>query len=184
MTTPAELARANAITFEAKKDALQQRQSGDWKVSFTVQGSDMDERLTRAPMGARFVAVLVQIDDAEMPITQTTKENKKDLNSEASTAAAPSLTACRASGKASARQWRDIQPAQQAGIRCSDPIFVTYLKERYPEDWRALEGDAAELVRYLCGVNSRAKIGIIPSARQIWSEIDDAFIAWKVIENA
>ncbi len=51
--TPAEQARNQAITLEAKKDALSQRQSGDWKVSFTVQGVDMDARLTSAPMGTR-----------------------------------------------------------------------------------------------------------------------------------
>jgi len=66
--TPADHARNNAISLEAKKDALSQRQSGDWRVSFTVQGIDMDTRLTQAPMGTRYAVVLVEIGDDEQPV--------------------------------------------------------------------------------------------------------------------
>jgi hypothetical protein len=164
--TPADQARENAITFECKKDALQQRQSGDWKISFTVQGTDMDERLTKAAMGTRFVAVLVEVGDDELPVSQPAKLAPDNENS------------------APKRQWREMQPAQQAGIRCSEPVFHAFLKEKYPEDWRALEGNPVELVRYICGVNSRAQINTVQSARGIWRDLDDQFIAWKALENA
>src|SRR6185312_3773933 len=36
------------------------------------------------------------------------------------------------------REWRDLQPAAQAGIRCEDPIFQAFLKEEYPDDFGAL----------------------------------------------
>jgi hypothetical protein len=37
------------------------------------------------------------------------------------------------------RDWRDLQPAQQAGIRCGDAAFVAFLKESRPDDWRESE---------------------------------------------
>jgi hypothetical protein len=167
--TPAEQARESAITFECKKDALQQRQSGDWKISFTVQAVDMDERITRAPMGTRFVAVLVEIDDAELPVMRTDKDTNLVPDNPADK---------------KKRDWRDLQPAQQAGIRCAEPAFVTFLKETYPEDFRALEGDAAELVRYLCGVGSRSKLNTFQAARAIWHQLDEQYQAWKILERA
>jgi len=47
------------------------------------------------------------------------------------------------------RDWRDMQPAQQAGIRCAEPIFVAFLKETYPDEWRDLEEDSADVVRFI-----------------------------------
>ena len=42
----AQAARRNAISLEVKKDGLQQRQSGDWMLRFTVAAVDMDRRIT------------------------------------------------------------------------------------------------------------------------------------------
>ena len=63
----AERALVNAIPLEIKKDAMRQTQSGDWKITFTVQAADMDQRLTSAAMGTRFQAALVEIGDDEQP---------------------------------------------------------------------------------------------------------------------
>ena len=82
------------------------------------------------------------------------------------------------------REWRDLQPAAQAGIRCEDPIFQAFLKEEYPDDFGALEGDAAQLIRLLCGVNSRVELGTRHAARVLWHSIDEQFLAWKARENA
>ena len=165
--TPADMARDNAISFECKKDALQQRQSGDWKISFTVQGADMDERLTKAAMGTRFVAVLVEVGDNELPVAHSTKLAPEGDNS-----------------SGNKRRWRDLLPAQQAAMRCAEPVFVAFLKERFPEDLRASKNDAADLVRRICGVGSRSEINTTPSAKALWTELDDSFIAWKSLENA
>jgi hypothetical protein len=169
MNTIADMAVQNSITFEAKKDSLRQVQSGDWKISFTVQGADMDERLTKAAMGTRFVAVLVGIDDSELPVTHAARE--------------ANLVPGNPADKPK-REWRDMQPAQQAGIRCAEPVFVTFLKENYPEDFRALEGNPAELVRFICGVSSRAKLNTVQASRAIWHQLDEEFQAWKARENA
>ena len=100
------------------------------------------------------------------------------------TGAQPQPTQPPAGASRDKREWRDMQPAQQAGIRCGEPIFVAFLKETYPEDWRALEEDAPQLVRFLCGVSSRAQINTQHGARVIWHQIDTQFQAWKALEHA
>jgi hypothetical protein len=77
MTTPARQARENAISFEVKKDGLQQRQSGDWVLRLTVQAVDMDQRITTAPMGTRFVCALVEVGDDEMPVDHKAMDRDK-----------------------------------------------------------------------------------------------------------
>jgi hypothetical protein len=168
--TPAEHARNSAISLEAKKDALSQRQSGDWKVSFTVQGIDMDPRLTQAPMGTRFAVVLVQIGDDELPVQKEAAPAKPQPNSP------------RAAGAKPAKHWRDIPPSQQAGIRCEEPIFAAFLREKYSDEWHEAP-NAADCVRLICGVDSRSKLNDGPS-RVIWKQLDDQFAGWKALENA
>jgi hypothetical protein len=172
--TPADHARNNAISLEAKKDALSQRQSGDWRVSFTVQGIDMDTRLTQAPMGTRYVMVLVEIGENEEPAQQEVPA--------ASRQDSPPIS----HPDGAARQkmdWRELQPAAQAGIRCADPVFIAYLKEQQPNAWRAHQ-DAASLVRWICGVKSRSELGTNHLARVMWKTLDDQFQAWKALEHA
>jgi len=100
----AEKAVANAIPLEVKKDGLQQRQNGDWVLRFVVQAADMDQRLTNAAMGTRFMAALVEVGDNEEP-----KEKGK-------------------------LDWRDVQPAAQCGIRCNDARFRDFLSVEYGFD--------------------------------------------------
>jgi hypothetical protein len=178
--TPAELARDNAISFECKKDALQQRQSGDWKISFTVQGIDMDERITRAPMGTRFVAVLVAINDDESPVQQPAKERAKPTSDVSP--ATPRRLDKPAGAK---RDWNDLQPAQQAGIRSGDSNFIEFLQKEYTQEWLE-HGDAADCIRSICGVHSRAELGTDSRKRVLWNQLDKHFQAWdaKVRLNA
>lgn len=84
---------------------------------------------------------------------------------------------------AGARPWRDIQPAQQAGIRCEDPVFVAFLKEQRPDDWHETQ-DAAECVRLICNVASRSELTTSHKARMIWHLLDQEFDAWKALEHA
>lgn len=143
----AERAVANAIPLEIKKDAMRQTQSGDWKVTFTVQASDMDQRLTSAAMGTRFQAALVEIGDDEQP------KQKKPMD------------------------WREVQPAAQAGIRCADARFRDYLAVEYGVETSTPE-EAAKALRTLCGVNSRAEFSTNPKARVYWNQFDSAYRAW------
>jgi len=172
--TPADLARKNSISLEAKKDALAQRQNGDWKVSFTVQGTDMDPRLTQAPMGTRYAVVLVEIGDDELPVQQ--KESRAKPRQDAPQNSRPD--------GAKRMDWREVQPAAQAGIRCAEPAFTSFLREQYKRDWIESGLDAAECVRLICNVTSRSQLGSNQKARIIWKQLDDHFQAWKAVEHA
>ncbi len=171
--TPAALARQAAISFECKKDALQQRQSGDWKISFTVQGVDMDERITRAAMGTRFMAVLVEINDDETPVSPAAKESPATPQ--------PQPQPRQAGAK---RDWRDLQPATQAGIRCDDATFHAFLLEEFGFDTSMESERAAVVVRQICKVESRSEFSTSIPARLRWQALDDKFQAWKAMEHA
>jgi len=175
--TPAELARDNAISFEAKKDSLRQMQNGDWRVSFTVQGVDMDERITRAAMGTRFIAVLVEINDQELPITRAEKEKPKPFAS-----TSPTLQPDKDKPAGAKRDWKDLQPAQQAGIRCAEPTFRAFLREECKYD-PVDENEAAEAVRDMCSVNSRAELNTVHASRMLWFNIDTQYQAWLAKER-
>ena len=81
------------------------------------------------------------------------------------------------------RDWRDLPPAQQAGIRCEEPSFEAFLKEERSDDWHESQ-DAAECVRLICGVSTRADLGTNHKARVIWTQLNSQFEAWKVREHA
>ena len=82
------------------------------------------------------------------------------------------------------RDWRDLSPAQQAGMRCQEPAFAAFLAECYPDDWREAASDPAECIRLICGVTSRSLIEKDQRSRVIWKQIDDQFQAWKLVEHA
>jgi hypothetical protein len=175
--TPSDLARDHAIAFECKKDGLRQTQAGTWKVTFTVL--DMDERLTRAFPGTRYQAVLVEIGDDELPITQAAKE---PIKSAARDPATPPVVPDKPRPEAKRMEWRELQPAAQAGIRCNEPLFTAFLRERYEAYWSESGNDVAECIRTICGVTSRAELGTNHKARVLWKQLDDHFQAWKLID--
>ncbi len=82
------------------------------------------------------------------------------------------------------RDWRDLQPQQQAGIRCGEPTFQAFLKEQHRVHWDESGPNAAECVRLICGVQSRVELGTNHTARMIWHHLDNQFQAWKHVEHA
>lgn len=154
----AQKARANAISFEVKKDGLQQRQNGDWMLRLTIAGTDMDQRVTAAPMGTRFVAVLVEVNDDETP---------RDHNAEIRD------------------KWRDLGPTKQAGIRCSDPVFWAFLSEEKKFADVNDHERAAGIVRAHCHVISRRDLDKPghQRARILWFDLDQEFQAWKALQS-
>lgn len=202
--TPADLARKHSISLEAKKDALSQRQSGDWKVSFTVQGTDMDARLTQAPMGTRFAMVLVEIGDDELPVvgavaptagrSMAMGKRAEQGNQGGRHALAPDDThehREKAAGddptpRRPAREkmdWRDMQPAAQAGIRCEDAQFRAFLREEMNFSRADSPRSAADVVREICHVNSRAEFSTDHRKRVLWNQLDSRFQAWLAKER-
>jgi hypothetical protein len=158
MDQAATQAKENAVSFEVKKDGLQQRQSGDWVLRLTVQAIDMHQRIVNASMGARFACVLVEIDDDEMPVPHAAKERDK---------------------------WVDLGPARQAGMRCKEPVFWAWLTEECAVDAHD-ENAAAARVRELCGVSSRSDLNspLNTQARLKWHQLDYQFQAWKLRERS
>lgn len=164
--TPADQARDSALHCEAKKHAYRQTQDGV-VVSFVLHPDEVPGSLATAPLGARYVLALVQIGDDELPVPA--KENGTK----------PRQVKPRPDGASREKMdWREVQPAAQAGIRCGEAAFVRFLQDNYGEDFQAMERDAAATVRYLCGVNSRAELGTKHAARVIWHQLDNQYQAW------
>jgi len=168
--TISDQARNAVISLEAKKDRLVQRQSSDWSITFTVQDSDMDSRFTSARMGTRYAMVLVEIGDDELPVQKE------------ATAKPSQITPKSDRVKPGKRDWRDIQPSQQAGIRCEEPVFAAFLREKYSDEWHEAP-NGADCVRLICGVESRSQLNDGPS-RVIWHQLDEQFQGWKIMEHA
>lgn len=80
--------------------------------------------------------------------------------------------------QAGAKRWGDMQPAQQAGIRCGEPLFLAFLKEERPDDWHDASEDPAECVRMICRVESRSLLNR-EDAAQRWQKLNDQFVAWE-----
>ena len=183
--TPSDHSRNQAISLEAKKDALSQRQSGDWRVSFTVQGIDMDHRLTQAPMGTRFAMVLVEIGDDELPTMLDVKGilapgQQKEAPRDVPSGSPPST---RPDGTKPRMDWRELQPAAQAALRCEQPKFWAFLREvmAYP-DVRD-EACAVITVRHICKVNSRSEFSTDHRKRVLWHQLDSQFQEWLAKER-
>jgi hypothetical protein len=80
------------------------------------------------------------------------------------------------------RDWRDIPPSQQAGIRCDEPVFAAFLREKHPDDWHEAANDAAECVRLICAVESRSMLNDGPY-RVIWHQLEKQFSDWLMKER-
>lgn len=78
------------------------------------------------------------------------------------------------------RQWADLAPAQQAGIRCNEPRFHAFLREKGFMTSCATADDAATYVRFVCGVDSRAKIGKDSASLVKWKELEVEYQAWLI----
>ena len=81
------------------------------------------------------------------------------------------------------REWRDMPPQQQAGIRINEATFAAYLRERHPEEWRETQ-EADACLKMICQIESKRDLSVNHAARTLWHQIDDAYQAWKALENA
>ena len=82
--------------------------------------------------------------------------------------------------------WKEVQPAAQAGIRCADPSFRSFLMEEHsfrPRD-KTSQDEAANFLRSFFGVQSRSELGTDHRKRVLWKQLDDQFQAWKAVEHA
>lgn len=79
--------------------------------------------------------------------------------------------------------WRDVQPAAQAALRCDQPAFQAFLREEYGQAYIDSTEQAAKYVREFCAVKSRSELGTNHKARVIWKYLDDQFQAWRALER-
>lgn len=177
--TPADKARDNAIHCEMVKYAYRQTKDGV-VVSFVVHPNDVPPALSISHIGARYMVALVEIGDDEQPVV----EHRREAMPNPQTSNTRQLDAQPQPDKPAGakRDWKDLQPQQQAGIRCGEPTFTAFLKEQYGRDWREAE-DAAACIRLICEVNSRVELGTDQRARLIWNQLDSHYQAWLIKER-
>ncbi|WP_334358394.1 hypothetical protein [Bradyrhizobium sp. AZCC 2176] len=122
-----------------------------------IAGADMDDRVSKAPMGTRYQCVIVEINDDETPRDHKAEERDK---------------------------WRALGATKQAGIRCKEPTFWAFLVEEMNCcAWS--EAEAAEAVRDICRVASRADLDKPGHSleRVRWFDLDNQYQAWRIREN-
>ena len=79
--------------------------------------------------------------------------------------------------------WRDVQPAAQAGIRCEDAQFRAFLREEMGYSRADSPFSAAAVVREICHVNSRSEFSTDQRKRVLWHQLDSKFQAWLAKER-
>lgn len=153
--------RDNAMHCEAKKHAFRQTQDGV-VVSFVLHPQEVPNELALAALGTRFMLALVEIGDDEQPKAPASAPAEKQP-----------------------QNWHDMKLSQQAGVLCNDPAFQKFLNEGVrlgsPRAWsRPVKSvnEAAEAVRSLCAVNSRADLDKGGATGERWREIVGMYRAW------
>lgn len=80
--------------------------------------------------------------------------------------------------------WRELQPAAQAALRCDQPAFQAFLREEHHYSSVSDADSAATAVRHICVVKSRSEFSTDHRKRVLWKQLDDQFQAWKAVEHA
>lgn len=82
----------------------------------------------------------------------------------------------------SPRPFTDLRPSAQAALRGKEPAFQRFLEENYAEGALvSSEGQAAELTRTLCGVDSRSALDRNAEAAERWRQISSAYDVWRTM---
>lgn len=79
--------------------------------------------------------------------------------------------------------WRDLQPAAQASLRCKQPEFWAFLREQHNYAVASNEDGAITALRHLCVVKSRSEFSTDHRKRVLWKQLDDEFSAWLAKER-
>lgn len=181
--TPAARAREAALSVEAKKHALRQQQDGCWIMTLRVHQNDMPEAVMKAAMGTRYQLAMVEIGDDEQPVSQRVPYPPSPSAGEkpgvATTHRVPAVPLRAAKEK---RKWANLSYPQQAGIRCSDPVFWAFLRETKRSHCND-EADATDYVRHVCSVTSRAEINPDLASGLIWGSLDAAYDDWQALDR-
>lgn len=83
----------------------------------------------------------------------------------------------RAPGRAARPDPKDY--AAQAAMCCGQPAFLAFLRDMHGLEVPLTAERAAQKVRSLCGVSSRAEFNTDGKAADAWRALNGAFEAWK-----
>lgn len=77
---------------------------------------------------------------------------------------------------------RQMSHAQMAGILCNDKLFQAFVDSRFEDApfQGAFNGDYADYVRLVCGVESRSELNTNAEAAKRWLDLKAEFEAWKL----
>lgn len=76
------------------------------------------------------------------------------------------------------KRWHDMPAAQQAGILCAHPAFITFLREQY-RDYVVDEASAKKCIHELCEVSSRSQLTADhPRSLRYWNDMVAEYRAW------
>jgi hypothetical protein len=132
-----------AESFEAKKYAYRQTKDG-MVLSFVLHPDDVPKEMATAPIGQRYMLACAQIDDYENPVKpRATTEIEKSL--------------------------------ARANLICRDESYIQWARMNYYQ-WHVVdenqsdENYAAEVIRFICGIESRSELKTNPEARERLNE--------------
>tara|TARA_R110002020_G_scaffold279681_1_gene495396 strand:+ start:1628 stop:2077 length:450 start_codon:yes stop_codon:yes gene_type:complete len=132
-----------AESFEAKKYAYRQTKDG-MVLSFVLHPDDVPKEMAIAPIGQRYMVACAQIDDYENPIRpKATTDGEKAL--------------------------------ARANLICRDESYMAWVRMNHYQ-WTPVDQDqddsdyAAEVVRFICGIESRSELKTNEEARERLNE--------------
>lgn len=175
-----------AIDCTAKLCAFRKTRDGV-VASFVIHPNEVPDKLQTDPIGTSYVMALVEVDDATgqpkevMPADTKSPDTSPRPLPKATHRDWRTGTDVEAKAGGAKKGWDELSPAQQAGIWCADPLFQAFLCSTYTAElWRENREDrAADLVRELCGVKSRADIAPGTSAWLKWRDLASHYRTWQ-----
>lgn len=160
----ADAAREAAISLEAKKDGLSQRQDGSWLLRLRVHQNDDISEIAGAPMGQRYSIAMVAIADDETPLESEPKKQNR-LTQRAA-------ILC---GESDFQNFlKHTFPMDWDRLR---PSTTDGLSSNHLSEW------AATVLRVACGVRSRREIVPGSEPAVAFEKIVSDYYDWRVAEG-
>lgn len=155
--------------FEAKLHGFRRTQDGV-VISYVVNPHDVSAEMATAVLGTRYMIAFSEIGDNGKPVAGSSNGRTSDFDSDnAGSTPAPA---------SKERKPFDTLPLpQQAGIRCGDAQYAMFLMDTYPST-AAKYNEAADVIRDLCGVPSRAELASDKEAVSKWNSIEANYQDW------
>jgi hypothetical protein len=151
------------IQIDAKLNAFRRSASGFFVTLEVAPDSDWEE-LARAPLGQAFGVAMIAYD----------AETGKASPGADTPPLSPDAGKQRGESGRPRRPFHEMSRAQQAGILCADMTFQLWLSNQVKDDV-AEPADAAQFVRQLCGVHSRADLSEDRVAGKKWDALVTRF---------